>query len=128
MFMQYNFFKHAKAMAIAICLTAGALSGCAGGEIEEVPGGDATDDARTMGDAGVDGETRTDGGDTDEDTVSPPSDPVPAVAPSGGGATLETSNHRIRLIVAPRGGAQTLETSNHRIRLGAGQVQHGQER
>lgn len=116
------------ALLAVLCFGTIALSGCASGEVSDPPGGDASDDTETMADAGTDGDTEADGGDTEEDTVEPPPEPVPTLAPSGGGAIVETPNHRIRLIVAPRGGAKTLETPNHRIHLGAGKAQHGQER
>jgi hypothetical protein len=126
--MKFSMLRFALALMATVCLGATGLTGCASGEVGQTPAEDASNDTGDGPDAGTDGQTDPDGGDTEEDTVEPPPEPVPTLAPSGGGATVETNNHRIRLIVAPRGGAQTLETTNHRIRLGAGQAQHGQER
>lgn len=130
--MQHKILRYIPALLVAVCFGTTALSGCASGEVGTSPEPDASDDSGSMADAGSDGQAETDGGDaendTEDDTVEPPPEPVPTLAPSAGGATVETPNHRIRLIVAPRGGAKTLETPNHRFRLGAGQAQHGQER
>jgi hypothetical protein len=126
--MQYKPLRCLLGLLAAACFSTTALTSCAGGEVDAPPESDASGDTTVMADAGNDGEIQNDGGDTDDDTFVPPPEPVPTLAPGGGGATVETSNHKIRLIVAPRGGAKTLETSNHRIHLGAGRAQHGQER
>lgn len=105
---------------IAFCCCA--LIACAQGEIDSNPdaGADPTVDAST--DA------------TAPDVPPPDAEPPPltplttTLAPSAGGATLDTANHRVRLLVGPRGGARSFQTANHRISLGAGTTQHVQTR
>ncbi|MGM0558123.1 MAG: hypothetical protein ACQEVA_17195 [Myxococcota bacterium] len=126
--MQNKTLKCLLGLLAVACFSTTALPGCASGEIDGTPDSNNSADTDVMADAGTDGDSQSDGGDTEEDTFVPPPEPVQTLAPSGGGATLDTTNHSFRLIVAPRGGARTLETSNHRIRLGAGAAQHGQER
>jgi hypothetical protein len=122
-------------VAAAILSAAVGATGCAEAGLDSESGPQTEADGGVEPDAGGDEDTGADedtGGDPDtggdEDTGDPePVSMVPSLAPSAGGAAVETPNHKIRLIVAPRGGAETVETSSHRIRMGAGNLQHGQQ-
>ncbi|MFW5967068.1 MAG: hypothetical protein ACOCV2_06095 [Persicimonas sp.] len=97
-------------MSASLLLT----TGCARGEVPERE--QSSSDAGGEPDAGY----APDGG-------TEPKPKTQTLAPSGGGAQVETSEHKIRLIVAPQGGFETVETNDHRIRMGAGAAQHAQD-
>ncbi len=115
---------------VALMIGAAGLTGCAQGDApaddsnsvtepdaDDQPDADHQPDADDQPDADVDDQPDTDG---------PPPPQTSIVAPSSGGARLETPKHQIRLIVGPRGSGAALDTPDHRIRMGAGSVQHGQ--
>lgn len=58
--------------------------------------------------------------------------PIPAQqlsltqSPTGGGGTLVTTGHRVRLLLGAPQPVQDVTTSQHQIQLGAGPSQHGQ--
>lgn len=112
---------------LLFCLCSVAV-GCAVGESDEAPTASTEDTGSgTEPDAGPQGDPDVTDHGPDVEEEPPPAVFTPTIAPSGGGATLETSNHQIRLLVGPRGSAETLETPGYRIRMGAGNVQHAQD-
>ncbi len=108
-------------------------AGCATGEPGEAV--DTGDDAgETQIDMGTTTETDAGNGEVDagtgeEDMGPPPVEPKPlqqTLSPTGGGDTIETGQHRMRLLIAPPTPVGTVETPKHKIKLGAGAAQHGQ--
>lgn len=61
-----------------------------------------------------------------KDMPTPTQQLTPTQSPTGGGGTLVTAGHRVRLLLGAPQPVQDFTTSQHKIQLGAGPSQHGQ--